>query len=163
MFQWFAHGFMTGLFFGLVGLIYEKSHTRQIDQMGGFGRRMPGIAAAFTLGALSSLGLPGLSGFVAELLTFLGAWQSASRWWLFPALAGTFLTAVYALRVARRIFWGPLVGEVAGTLSDAEGPEWVGLVFLSAVLLLFGLLPALALSRIGPATVSLLDRLGVLP
>ena len=163
VFQMFAHGIMTGLFFALVGLIYEKSHTREIGKMGGFGRRMPGVAAAFTLGALSSLGLPGLSGFVAEILTFLGAWQSASRWWLFPAVAGTFLTAVYVLRVAKQIFWGPLGAGEHAALPDAEGPEWVSLVFLSAILILFGLIPALALSPVDPATVSLLDRLGVLP
>ena len=163
VFQMFAHGIMTGLFFALVGLIYEKSHTREIGKMGGFGRRMPGVAAAFTLGALSSLGLPGLSGFVAEILTFLGAWQSASPWWLFPAVAGTFLTAVYVLRVTKQIFWGPLGAGEHAALPDAEGPEWVSLVFLSAILILFGLIPALALSPVDPATVSLLDRLGVLP
>ena len=113
VFQMFAHGIMTGLFFALVGLIYEKSHTREIGRMGGFGRRMPGIAACFTLGGLSSLGLPGLAGFVAEILTFLGAWQSASRWWLFPAVLGTLLTAIYVLRVAKRIFWGPLSARPA--------------------------------------------------
>jgi NADH-quinone oxidoreductase subunit M len=166
VFQMFAHGIMTGLFFALVGLIYEKSHTREIGRMGGFGRRMPGIAVAFTLGSLSSLGLPGLSGFVAEILTFLGAWQGPSRWWLLPAVAGTFLTAVYVLRVAKRIFWGPLApgehGEYAA-LGDAEGPEWVAVVFLSGLIILFGLVPSLALSRIDPSVVSLLDRLGVLP
>ena len=87
--------------------------------MGGFGRRMPGIAACFTLGGLSSLGLPGLAGFVAEILTFLGAWQSASGWWLFPAVLGTLLTAIYVLRVAKRIFWGPLAGGPHG--------EWAAL------------------------------------
>jgi NADH-quinone oxidoreductase subunit M len=163
IFQMFAHGIMTGLFFALVGLVYEKAHTREIGKMGGFGRRMPGIAAAFTLGALSSLGLPGLAGFVAEILTFLGAWQSAHRWWLFPAVAGTFLTAIYVLRVSKRIFWGPLANGEHAHLADAEGPEWVSLVFLSAVLILFGLIPALALLPVDRATVGLLDRLGVLP
>jgi NADH-quinone oxidoreductase subunit M len=163
VFQMFAHGIMTGLFFALVGLIYEKAHTREIGKMGGFGRRMPGIAAAFTLGALSSLGLPGLSGFVAEILTFLGAWQSASRWWLFPAVAGTFLTAVYVLRVTKRIFWGPLVEAEHAHLEDARGPEWVSLVLLSAILILFGLLPALAIAPVDPAVMGLLERLGVLP
>ena len=163
VFQMFAHGIMTGLFFALVGLIYEKSHTREIGKMGGFGRRMPGVAAAFTLGALSSLGLPGTSGFVAEILTFLGAWQSAYRWWLFPAVAGTFITAVYVLRVAKRIFWGPLAGAEYEHLEDARGPEWMSLVFLSAILILFGLFPALALGPVDRATVALLDRLGVLP
>jgi NADH-quinone oxidoreductase subunit M len=163
VFQMFAHGLMTGLFFALVGLVYEKAHTREIGQMGGFGRRMPGIAAAFTLGSLSSLGLPGLSGFVAEILTFLGAWQSAFRWWLLPAVAGTFLTAVYVLRVAKQIFWGPLASPEHAHLGDAEGPEWVALVLLSALLVLFGLVPALALGPVDRATVALLDRLGVLP
>ncbi len=163
VFQMFAHGIMTGLFFALVGLIYEKAHTREIGKMGGFGRRMPGIAAAFTLGALSSLGLPGLSGFVAEILTFLGAWQSPYRWWLFPAVAGTFLTAVYVLRVARRIFWGPLAEAAYAHLGDARGPEWVSLVLLSAILILVGLAPTLALVPVDSATIALLDRLGVLP
>jgi NADH-quinone oxidoreductase subunit M len=163
VFQMFAHGLMTGLFFALVGLVYEKAHTREIGQMGGFGRRMPGIAAAFTLGSLSSLGLPGLSGFVAEILTFLGAWQSAFRWWLVPAVAGTFLTAIYVLRVAKQIFWGPLVSPDHAHLGDAEGPEWVAPVLLSALLVLFGLLPSLALVPVDRATVALLDRLGVLP
>jgi NADH-quinone oxidoreductase subunit M len=166
VYQMFAHGIMTGLFFALVGLIYEKSHTREIWKMGGFGRRMPGIAACFTLGGLSSLGLPGLAGFVAEILTFLGAWQSASRWWLFPAVLGTLLTAVYVLRVAKQIFWGPLAMGAHGEwaeVPDAEGPEWVSLVFLTAVLILFGLVPGLALSRVDPAIVALLDRIGVLP
>jgi NADH-quinone oxidoreductase subunit M len=161
IFQMFAHGIMTGLFFALVGLIYEKAHTREIGKMGGFGRRMPGVAAVFTLAALSSLGLPGLSGFIAEILTFLGTWRSAHRWWLFPAVAGTFLTAVYVLRVAKRIFWGPLAAGEAAALPDAEGPEWVALVFLGVVLILFGLIPALALSRIDPATIAILGRLGV--
>jgi NADH-quinone oxidoreductase subunit M len=163
VFQMFAHGVMTGLFFALVGLVYEKAHTREIGKMGGFGQKMPGIAAAFTLGSLSSLGLPGLAGFVAEILTFLGAWQSASRWWLFPAVAGTFLTAVYVLRVAKRIFWGPLIEPEYAHLGDAEGPEWVSLILLSAVIILFGLVPGLALGPVDRATVALLDRLGVLP
>src|SRR6266508_1639578 len=79
VFQMFAHGVMTGLFFALVGLVYEKTHSREIGKMGGFGKTMPGIAAAFTIGGLSSLGLPATAGFVAELLTFLGAWRSAHR------------------------------------------------------------------------------------
>ena len=72
VFQMFAHGIMTGLFFALVGLVYEKAHSREIFKMGGFGAMMPGIATAFTIGGLSSLGLPATAGFVAEFLTFLG-------------------------------------------------------------------------------------------
>src|SRR5207245_9060385 len=102
VFQMFAHGIMTGLFFALVGLVYEKAHSREIARMGGFGRAMPGIATAFTIAGLSSLGLPATAGFVAEFMTFLGAWRSAHPWWLFPAVAGTFLTAVALLRGAER-------------------------------------------------------------
>ena len=67
VFQMFAHGIMTGLFFALVGLVYEKAHSREIFKMGGFATMMPGIATAFTIGGLSSLGLPATAGFVGIL------------------------------------------------------------------------------------------------
>src|SRR5262249_48593513 len=129
VFQMFAHGIMTGLFFALVGLVYEKAHSREIFRMGGFGRVMPGIATAFTIAGLSSLGLPATAGFVAEVLTFMGAWRSEHGWWLFPAVLGTLLTAVYVLRVAKQIFWGPPSSHFHH-LEDARGPEWVALVIL---------------------------------
>ena len=158
VFQMFAHGVMTGLFFALVGLVYEKAHSREIFKMGGFGRAMPGIATAFTVGGLSSLGLPATSGFVAEILTFMGAWQSTHRWWLGPAVAGTFLTAVYVLRVTKQIFLGPPSPHF-DHLVDARGPEWVALVLLTAVIVLFGMVPALAIGPVDTATVPLLIRL----
>src|SRR5438105_1035715 len=158
VFQMFAHGVMTGLFFALVGLVYEKAHSREIFKMGGFGRVMPGIATAFTIGGLSSLGLPGTSGFVAEILTFMGAWRSDVRWWLLPAVAGTFLTAVYVLRVAKQIFWGPPSPHFHH-LEDARGPEWVALVILVGVLVVFGFVPGLALVSVDTATVPLLSRI----
>ncbi len=158
VFQMFAHGIMTGLFFALVGLVYEKAHSREIGRMGGFGRVMPGIATAFTVGGLSSLGLPATAGFVAELLTFMGAWRSAHAWWLFPAVAGTFLTAVYVLRVAKQIFWGPPSPHFHH-LEDARGPEWVALVLLVAVLVLFGMVPGIAIAPVDTATVALLARI----
>src|SRR5947207_10583458 len=158
VFQMFAHGVMTGLFFALVGLVYEKAHSRESFKMGGFGRVMPGIATAFTIGGLSSLGLPGTSGFVAEILTFMGAWRSDVRWWLLPAVAGTFLTAVYVLRVVKQIFWGPPSPHFHH-LEDARGPEWVALVILVTVLVLFGMAPAIALLPVDTATVPLLARI----
>ena len=84
VFQMVAHGIMTGLFFALVGLVYEKAHSRAIFTMGGFAQMMPGIATAFAVGGFSSLGLPATAGFVAEFLTFVGAWASAHPWWLYP-------------------------------------------------------------------------------
>ncbi len=158
VFQMFAHGIMTGLFFALVGLVYEKAHSREIARMGGFGRAMPGIATAFTLAGLSSLGLPATAGFVAEFMTFLGAWRSAHPWWLFPAVAGTFLTAVYILRVAKQIFWAAAAPDFP-PLADARGPEWVALALLSFVLVFFGMLPALALAPIESGLAPVLLRL----
>jgi NADH-quinone oxidoreductase subunit M len=158
VFQMFAHGIMTGLFFALVGLVYEKAHSREIFKMGGFGRVMPGIAVAFTIGGLSSLGLPATAGFVAELLTFMGAWRSDHPWWLIPAVAGTFLTAVYVLRVAKQIFWGPPSPHFHH-LEDARGPEWVALGLLVVVLVVFGMAPGLAIGPIDTATVPLLSRI----
>jgi NADH-quinone oxidoreductase subunit M len=160
VFQMFAHGIMTGLFFALVGLVYEKAHSRQIFSMGGFGVMMPGIATAFTIGGLSSLGLPATAGFVAEFLTFLGAWSSDHRWWLFPGVIGAFLTSIYVLRVARQIFWGPKTGDPHFEgLPDARGPEWAALGILVFVLVLFGVAPSLAIGPVDTATVPLLMRL----
>jgi NADH-quinone oxidoreductase subunit M len=160
VFQMFAHGIMTGLFFALVGLVYEKAHSREIFKMSGFGAMMPGIATAFTIAGLSSLGLPATAGFVAEFLTFLGAWGSAHPWWLFPGVIGAFLTSIYVLRVARQIFWGPASADPHfAHLPDAQGPEWAALGILVFVLVLFGVAPSLAIGPVDTATVPLLERL----
>ena len=160
VFQMFAHGIMTGLFFALVGLVYEKAHSRAIFNMGGFGGMMPGIATAFTIAGLSSLGLPATAGFVAEFLTFLGAWSSAHPWWLFPGVFGAFLTTVYVLRVTKQIFWGVQSPDPHfAHLPDARGTEWAALAILVFVLVLFGVAPRLAVGHIDSATVPLLQHL----
>jgi NADH-quinone oxidoreductase subunit M len=148
VFQMFAHGVMTALLFALVGLVYERAHTRAIARMGGFGAVMPGIAAFFTLACLSSLGLPGTAGFAAELLVFLGAWQSAHAWWAVPAVVGAFVTAVYALRASRAIFWGPGPSADFHDLRDARATEWAAPVLLGAAILVFGIWPRLLLALI---------------
>jgi NADH-quinone oxidoreductase subunit M len=160
VFQMFAHGIMTGLFFALVGLVYEKAHSREILKMGGFATMMPGIATAFTIGGLSSLGLPATAGFVAEFLTFLGAWSSNYSWWLFPAVIGAFLTSIYVLRATKQIFWGPKSPDPHfQQLPDAVGTEWVALGILVFVLVLFGVVPSIAIGPVDTATVPLLMRL----
>jgi NADH-quinone oxidoreductase subunit M len=160
VFQMFAHGVMTGLFFALVGLVYEKAHSREIFKMGGFGQMMPGIATAFTIAGLSSLGLPATAGFVAEFLTFLGAWSSAHPWWLFPGVIGAFLTSIYVLRVSRYIFWGPKSDDPHFQhLPDARGTEWAALGILVVVIVLFGVMPNLAITPVKTATGPLLQRI----
>jgi NADH-quinone oxidoreductase subunit M len=120
---------------------------------------MPGIATAFTIGGLSSLGLPATAGFVAEFLTFLGAWGSLHSWWLFPGVIGAFLTSIYVLRVAKHIFWGPRSDDPHfHHLPDAKGPEWAALGILVFVLVLFGVAPSIAIGPVDTATAPLLQR-----
>ncbi len=152
VYQMFAHGLMTGLFFALVGLVYERAHTRHMPSMGGFGALMPGVASFFTLACLSSLGLPGTAGFVAEILVFIGAWKSLHPWWAIPGILGALITAVYVLRAARRIFWGEGPAEEFRDLSDAKGPEWGALAILGGCIVLFGFVPSLVLDFINRAT-----------
>ena len=156
VFQMFAHGIMTGLFFALVGLVYERAHSRDIPSMGGFARKMPGVAAFFVLAGFSSLGLPGTAGFVAEILVFLGAWTSAHPWWAIPGVLGAFLTALYVLKVVRDVFWGPGPADAFHDLSDARGTEWWAPWILGSCLVIFGFWPRLLLDFIDPTTIEAL-------
>jgi NADH:ubiquinone oxidoreductase subunit 4 (subunit M) len=89
----------------------------------------------------------------------VGAWESAYEWWLFPAVAGAFLTSIYVLRVAKQIFWGPKSEDPHFQhLADAKGPEWAALGILVFVLVLFGIAPSLAIAPVDTATVPLLER-----
>ncbi len=159
VFQMFSHGIMTGLLFALVGLIYEKAHSRDIPSMGGFANKMPGIATFFLIGALTSLGLPGLSGFVAEFLVFLGAWKSPISWWLIPAVIGAFITAIYILRASKRIFFGAYKNRNHQSLIDATGYEWIAPIILSGTLIAFGIYPKLLLD---PINVGIIEFLKIL-
>lgn len=159
IFQMVAHGIMTALLFTLVNMVYDKSHVRDMTRMGGFGHRQPGIATFFVIAGLSSLGLPALAGFVAEFLVFLGAWSSAHSWWVFPAVLGAFITAVYVLRAVNRIFLGPPNPDFP-ELPDARGMEWVTLVVLGGLLIVFGLFPRLLLDSIDVGVMEFLSRWG---
>lgn len=152
IYQMFAHGIMTGLFFALVGLIYERTHDRWLPHMGGFALVMPVIAGFFTLAGLSSLGLPGTAGFVAEFLVFLGAWQSGHWWWAVAGALGAFITAVYVLRASRDIFWGQGPSDKFKDLQDASGTELIALWVLGVSIVVFGVWPRFLLDLINAAT-----------
>ncbi len=137
--QMFSHGIMTALFFAAVGTVYDRTHTRDIAVLDGLARRMGFTAVVFAVAGLASLGLPGLSGFVAELLVFLGLFQT------YPALGvlgiiGAGITAVYILRLLAKVFFGPL-GERWLDQTDASGLERFSTVVLAGFLLLVGLFP----------------------
>jgi NADH-quinone oxidoreductase subunit M len=159
VYQMVAHGIMTALFFTLVNLVYGIAHVRDMTRMGGYAHRMPGIATFFVIAGLSSLGLPGLAGFVAELLVFLGTWTSAHPWWLFPGVAGAFITALYVLRAVRTIFLGPAPAPEAH-LRDARGVEWLTFAILGGALVLFGVWPRLLLVPLNVGVAEFLTRLG---
>jgi NADH-quinone oxidoreductase subunit M len=159
VFQMVAHGIMTGLFFALVGLVYERAHTRAIARMGGFSHVMPAVGVFFTLACLSSLGMPGTAGFVAEFLVFTGAAQSAYKWWAVPGVLGAFVTAVYVLRACKIIFWGPRPSGEFSHLEDAKKTEWAAPLVLGTALVLFGFWPRFLLDFIDKASLEWLNRL----
>ncbi len=128
-----------------------------MTRMGGFGHRQPGLATFFVIAGLSSLGLPALAGFVAEFLVFLGAWSSAFPWWVFPAVLGAFITAVYVLRAVNRIFLGPPNPDFP-ELEDARGVEWVTLIVLGGLLVVFGVYPRLLLDSINVGVAEFLAK-----
>lgn len=137
--QMFSHGIMTGLFFALVGMVYGRTHTRIIPDMGGLAAQMPFLAFAFIVAGLVSLGLPGFSGFVAELLVFLGAFR------VYPvaaaiAVTGILFTAIYVLRVVQKAFFGP-AKEAYAHLTDANPVEKTCLAILMLTLLGVGVYP----------------------
>ncbi|MEK7765936.1 MAG: NADH-quinone oxidoreductase subunit M, partial [bacterium] len=157
--QMFSHGIMTGLFFALIGFTYEKTHTRIIAEYGGLGKRMPVIATFFTLGGLASLGLPGLSGFVAEFLVFVGAWRFNPLMAVIAAI-GIVFTAAYVLRVLQRCFWGPLNPHFAD-LPDARPVEILCLTILSLFIVGIGMFPRPLVALINSGVQTVLTRVAV--
>jgi NADH-quinone oxidoreductase subunit M len=156
--QMFSHGVMTGLFFALVGMVYGRTHTRVIPDMGGLAARMPFLAFAFVVGGLVSLGLPGFSGFVAELLVFIGTFRT---WPVVGAIAvtGILFTAIYVLRVVQKTFFGP-EREAYAHVTDANPVEKACLGLLMLVLLGVGVYPGWLVAIINSSIVPLTALLG---
>lgn len=138
-----SHGVVAGLLFLLVGQLYGRAHTREIDRFGGMGRVIPRWAAVFTFGALASLGLPGLSGFPGEFGAILEGFRAVG-WWIVPATVGLVLSAAYGLRAVRGVNHGPVAEEWRG-MSDLEGGEWIPVGMLCTAILVLGVWPRLVL------------------
>ena len=138
--QMFTHGTITGLLFLTVGFIYEKAHTRYIPDLGGLANRMPFLAAGLLVAGLASLGLPGTSGFVAEITIFMGSFP-AWHWLAALAAIGVVLTAGYILWMIQRVMFGPQLLR-HNNLSDASIPEMIPVAILVASILVVGIYPA---------------------
>jgi NADH-quinone oxidoreductase subunit M len=141
--QMFAHGVMTALFFAVVGrMIYERTHTRQLPELGGLGHVMPFAAVMFILGGLSSMGMPGLAGFWAEFNIFIGVWE---RYPLIAVIAAISIpiTGAYILRAVWQVFYEPVKNPEFLKLPKLTWQEYSGALILAAILVVVGIYPAI--------------------
>ncbi|HEY7875134.1 MAG TPA: NADH-quinone oxidoreductase subunit M [Actinomycetota bacterium] len=163
--QMVSHGVSTGALFMLVGALYDRRHTREIADFGGLAKSVPILSGVFLVVALSSLGLPGLNGFVGEFLVLLGTFLGY-RWWVVPAAFGIVLAAVYLLWAYQRVFQGEIRIEENRTMRDLVPREMVMLAPALALIVFIGVYPRPFLERIEPSAkrvVRQLERSSVLP
>jgi len=143
--QMLSHGLMTALFFALIGLIYGRTHTRDIREMGGLMKVMPIASVCYVIAGLASLGLPGLSGFVAEMTIFVGSFEHADtfrRVLTIVAAASIVITAVYILRTVAKILYGPVQEKEHLHLADATWYEKISVVGLIVFIAALGIFPS---------------------
>jgi NADH-quinone oxidoreductase subunit M len=142
--QMISHGLMTALFFALIGMIYGRTHTRDITQMGGLMKVIPFLAVCYVIGGLASLGLPGFSGFVAEMTIFFGAFQHADAFRTVATIlvaSSIVVAAVYILRVIGILLFGPIKNAHFEELKDATWYERVSTVTLILAITIIGVAP----------------------
>ena len=142
--QMISHGLMTALFFALIGMIYSRTHTRMINEMGGLMKVIPFLSVVYVIAGLASLGLPGLSGFVAEMTIFVGSFQHTDtfhRVATLVACSSIVITAVYILRVVGMLLLGPIKNDHYLELTDAKWFEKLGGVTLVAAIAAIGIAP----------------------
>ena len=160
VYQMLNHGVSTGGLFLVVGMLSDRRHTRLISEYGGLKAVMPRLVAVFLIITLSSIGLPGLNGFVGEFLILLGAFRSDTlgpRYAAFAAL-GVILSAVYMLWMFQRVNYGPVTNEENQALPDLTPRErWV-IVPIVAAAVLMGVFPGLFLRPMEPSVERLLQR-----
>lgn len=142
--QMLSHGLMTALFFALIGMIYGRTHTRDIRQMSGLMKVMPFLSVCYVVAGLANLGLPGLSGFVAEMTIFVGAFQvndGFHRTLTVIATTSIVVTAVYILRLVGRMLYGTVTNKEHLALTDATWEERLTLIVLIGAIAGLGLMP----------------------
>jgi NADH-quinone oxidoreductase subunit M len=156
--QMVNHGLSTGALFMLVGMLYDRRHTRLIADYGGLAKTVPLLAGVFLFVTMSSIGLPGLNGFIGEFLILLGTFFGYS-WWAVPATFGVVLAAIYLLWAYRRVFHGPVTNEANAALPDLGPREWLMLAPVMALILVIGVYPKPFLDRIEPAAERVVSQL----
>jgi len=162
--QMISHGLMTALFFALIGMIYGRTHTRNIYEMGGLMKVMPFIAVVYVIAGLASLGLPGLSGFVAEMTIFIGSFQHADvfhRVCTILAASAIVVTAVYILRVVGILLFGPIKNPEFNHLEDATWFEKVSMITLVLAIVIIGFAPLWLSDMIRDSLNPIVERLAI--
>ena len=157
--QMVSHGLMTALFFAVIGMIYERTHTREVKELGGLMKMMPFISTVFFIVGLCSLGLPGFSGFTAEMNIFIGSWQRAETFYRIAtviACMSIVVTAVYILRATGSSVMGPVRKKEYLDLPDASWNERLAAGVLIVGILLMGLAPFIVNDLISPSTQQLM-------
>lgn len=157
--QMFSHGIMTALFFAIVGMVYDRAHTREIPKLGGFAKVMPWATVAFIIGGMVSMGMPGFSGFIAEFPIFMGVWKT-QPWIAIVAAISIVVTAAYVLRVIGRVFFGKMPEEFVGHITKITVLDKVALVLLSAILIIVGVYPAIMVPLVESGVKNILRLLG---
>jgi NADH-quinone oxidoreductase subunit M len=157
VYQMLNHGVSTGALFLLVGMIYLRRHTREISEFGGLWSTVPIYAGIFMVVMLSSIGLPGLNGFVGEFLILLGAYLSF-KIAVYFAVLGLILSALYMMWAYERVMWGPIKKAVNATIMDLTAREVAVMVPLLALMIFMGLYPRPLLNRMAPSVDAFLSR-----
>ncbi len=173
--QMVSHGIMTALFFAVVGMIYDRAHTRNMDELSGMMRALPWTAVAFIIGGLVSMGMPGLSGFVAEFPIFLGVWLGGTTELggtflglnpavYYPILAiisvlGIIITAAYILRAIGTVFFGEYEGDKWHDMRELLAIDKFTLVGFAAILILIGVVPSVISPIVEAGVAPVVERL----
>ena len=160
--QMLSHGLMTALFFALIGMIYGRTHTRDIREMGGLMKIMPFLSVCYVIAGLASLGLPGLSGFVAEMTVFVGSFQWSDtfhRVFTIIACTSIVITAVYILRVVGKLLYGAVQDEHHRSLTDAVWFERLSAITLIVAVAAIGMAPGWISRLIGDSMSVISERI----
>lgn len=160
--QMVSHGLMTALFFAVIGMVYDRTHTRMVNELGGLMKPLPFISTIFFIVGLCSLGLPGLSGFVAEMTVFMGSWQHADAFHRIATIAAAMsivVTAVYILRAIGQTVMGPVKNEHFLELKDAAWNEKIAAIVLVAGILAIGIAPGWLNDLLRPAAAEIMNRI----
>jgi len=159
--QMVSHGLMTALFFAAIGMIYSRTHTRMVEQLGGLLKAMPFISTVFVVAGLCSLGLPGTSGFVAEMTVFIGSWQNTNTFYRIAtivACASILVTTVYILRAVGQAIMGPIDSARYNNLSDGTWNEKLAASVLIIGIMTIGIAPFWLHSLLAPGTKTIIQH-----